>query len=219
MPAPSAEWTRGKYRGGFVHATMFLRRFRLLERLDQRSCPHRKAIWRQDMPGRGHRNTLLTFASPKLLRFQNFVLNAAGTEETFEDSLAAELIPKEQHGMAFGTLAAVNAVGDFCSSIIVGILWSAFSVSAAFTSFGCPLPLELASSLGCGNKFWSLGAIQRGLCDARMRRCTSARRYPKILMTTPGSARHEYRSRRLWQETKNYRNWSGRMWTIARRIL
>ena len=32
-----------------------------------------------------------------------------GTEEALEDSLAAELIPKEQHGMAFGTLAAINA--------------------------------------------------------------------------------------------------------------
>jgi MFS family permease len=56
-----------------------------------------------------------------------------GTEEALEDSLAAELIPTEQHGMAFGTLAAVNAVGDFLSSLIVGFLWSAMSVQAAFT--------------------------------------------------------------------------------------
>ena len=56
-----------------------------------------------------------------------------GTEEALEDSLAAELLPKEQHGMAFGTLAAVNAVGDFVSSMIVGLLWSAVSVRAAFT--------------------------------------------------------------------------------------
>jgi hypothetical protein len=34
--------------------------------------------------------------------------------------------------MAFGTLAAVNAVGDFLSSILVGFLWSAVSVRAAF---------------------------------------------------------------------------------------
>jgi len=47
-----------------------------------------------------------------------------GTEEALEDSLAAELIPREQHGMAFGTLAAVNAVGDFLSSLVVGFLWS-----------------------------------------------------------------------------------------------
>ena len=57
-----------------------------------------------------------------------------GTEEALEDSVAAELVPKEQHGMAFGTLAAVNAVGDFVSSLLVGFLWSAFSVQAAFST-------------------------------------------------------------------------------------
>jgi MFS family permease len=56
-----------------------------------------------------------------------------GTEEALEDSLSAELVPKEQHGMAFGTLAAVNAVGDFVSSLLVGFLWSAFNVQTAFT--------------------------------------------------------------------------------------
>jgi MFS family permease len=55
-----------------------------------------------------------------------------GTEEALEDSVAAELVPKDQHGMAFGTLAAVNAGGDFLSSVLVGFLWSAFSVQAAF---------------------------------------------------------------------------------------
>jgi len=55
-----------------------------------------------------------------------------GTEEALEDSVAAEIVPREQHGMAFGTLAAVNAVGDFLSSLLVGTLWSAFGVGAAF---------------------------------------------------------------------------------------
>lgn len=55
-----------------------------------------------------------------------------GTEEALEDSLAAELVSKEQHGMAFGTLAAVNAFGDFLSSLLVGLLWSNVSVQAAF---------------------------------------------------------------------------------------
>ncbi|MBV8515539.1 MAG: MFS transporter [Acidobacteria bacterium] len=55
-----------------------------------------------------------------------------GTEEALEDSVAAELVPKDQHGMAFGTLAAINAGGDFLSSVLVGFLWSAFSVQAAF---------------------------------------------------------------------------------------
>jgi MFS family permease len=57
-----------------------------------------------------------------------------GTEEPLEDSLSAELVPKDQHGMAFGTLAAVNALGDFLSSLLVGALWSAFNVQTAFTA-------------------------------------------------------------------------------------
>jgi MFS family permease len=57
-----------------------------------------------------------------------------GIVDALEDSVAAELVPKEQHGMAFGTLAAVNAVGDFLSSMLVGFLWSAVSVEAAFAS-------------------------------------------------------------------------------------
>ena len=55
-----------------------------------------------------------------------------GVEEALEDSLAAELVAQPQHGMAFGTLAAVNAIGDFASSFVVGLLWSAASPSLAF---------------------------------------------------------------------------------------
>jgi MFS family permease len=57
-----------------------------------------------------------------------------GTEEALEDSLTAQIVPQDQHGMAFGTLAAVNAVGDFLSSLLVGFLWSAFSVQTAFAA-------------------------------------------------------------------------------------
>lgn len=57
---------------------------------------------------------------------------SVGVEEALEDSLAAELVPSKQHGMAFGTLAAVNAVGDFASSLLVGLLWSNYSAPVAF---------------------------------------------------------------------------------------
>jgi MFS family permease len=57
-----------------------------------------------------------------------------GVVDALEDTVAAELVPKEQHGMAFGTLAAINAVGDFLSSLMVGFLWSAVSVQAAFAT-------------------------------------------------------------------------------------
>jgi MFS family permease len=53
-------------------------------------------------------------------------------EETLEDSFCAELVGEAHHGIAFGTLATVNGVGDFLSSIIVGVLWTAFGTSVAF---------------------------------------------------------------------------------------
>ena len=53
-------------------------------------------------------------------------------EETVEDSLCAELVAGDQHGMAFGVLATVNGLGDFLSSIVVGTLWSAFGTTVAF---------------------------------------------------------------------------------------
>jgi len=55
-----------------------------------------------------------------------------GVQEALEDSLAAELVPAAQHGMAFGTLAAVNAIGDFASSVTIGLLWTTVSPSGAF---------------------------------------------------------------------------------------
>ncbi len=53
-------------------------------------------------------------------------------EETLEDSLCAELAPAEHHGTAFGVLATVNGVGDFVSSIAVGLLWTWAGTSVAF---------------------------------------------------------------------------------------
>ncbi len=75
-------------------------------------------------------------------------------EETLEDSLCAELVSDEHHGMAFGTLATVNGIGDFASSLIVGVLWASFGTSVAFAYSavlflaGGLLILRLASSAG-----------------------------------------------------------------------
>jgi MFS family permease len=98
--------------------------------------PQRKAILAGGYALGGVTAIFLTAAPHSLwLLAAIFVLAGVyvGTEEALEDSLAAELLPKEQHGMAFGTLAAVNAVGDFLSSIVVGVLWSEVSVKAAFS--------------------------------------------------------------------------------------
>jgi MFS family permease len=63
-----------------------------------------------------------------------FVLGGiyVGIEETLEDSLCAELVDEEHHGMAFGVLATVNGIGDFISSIVVGLLWTEFGTTVAF---------------------------------------------------------------------------------------
>ena len=98
--------------------------------------PHRKAVLASGYALAGVTAILLTTAPANLpLLGLIFILAGmyVGTEEALEDSLAAELIPNEQHGMAFGTLAAVNAIGDFLSSLVVGFLWSAVSVRVAFS--------------------------------------------------------------------------------------
>jgi MFS family permease len=75
-------------------------------------------------------------------------------EETLEDSFCAELVGAPQHGMAFGTLATVNGVGDFISSIVLGILWTSFGTSAAFSYsailFVCGSLMVLRVARGAG---------------------------------------------------------------------
>jgi MFS family permease len=98
--------------------------------------PHRKAILAGGYALAGVTAIFLTTAPASMWMLGVLFVLAGiyvGTEEALEDSLAAELIPREQHGMAFGTLAAVNAVGDFLSSLVVGFLWSAVSAKAAFS--------------------------------------------------------------------------------------
>lgn len=98
--------------------------------------PHRKAILAGGYALAGVTAIFLSTTPASLWLLGGLFVLAGiyvGTEEALEDSLAAELIPREQHGMAFGTLAAVNAVGDFLSSLMVGLLWSAVSARAAFS--------------------------------------------------------------------------------------
>ena len=98
--------------------------------------PHRKAILAGGYALAGVTAIFLTTTPASIWLLGGLFVLAGiyvGTEEALEDSLAAELIPREQHGMAFGTLAAVNAVGDFLSSLVVGFLWAAVSARAAFS--------------------------------------------------------------------------------------
>jgi MFS family permease len=60
----------------------------------------------------------------------------SGMVETLEDSFCAELVGKESHGVAFGLLATVNGLGDFASSLIVGLLWTTAGAPIAFAYSG-----------------------------------------------------------------------------------
>ena len=41
-------------------------------------------------------------------------------------------VAEEHHGVAFGTLATVNGIGDFFSSVVVGALWTTLGITVAF---------------------------------------------------------------------------------------
>jgi MFS family permease len=79
---------------------------------------------------------LLIVATPMTIGLLAIIFILSGIHvaivETLEDSFCAELVGEEQHGMAFGVLATVNGAGDFLSSIIVGVLWTAKGTSVAF---------------------------------------------------------------------------------------
>ena len=99
--------------------------------------PSRKSVLAAGYALAGVTATLLSTGTPSLpFLAVIFVLAGLylGTEEALEDSLSAELVPQDQHGMAFGTMAAVNAIGDFVSSVLVGSLWSVFNVQTAFAA-------------------------------------------------------------------------------------
>lgn len=81
--------------------------------------------------------TLVIILLPATVWTMALVFVAGGifiaVEETLEDSLCAELVEPAQHGTAFGVLATVNGLGDFVSSIVVGVIWSMFGTGAAFS--------------------------------------------------------------------------------------
>lgn len=52
--------------------------------------------------------------------------------DTLEGSMAADLLPDPVRGTGYGALATVNGIGDFASSIIVGVLWASVSSEAGF---------------------------------------------------------------------------------------
>jgi MFS family permease len=57
---------------------------------------------------------------------------AIAITDAMERTVAADLLPENLRGTGYGTVAAVNGIGDFASSSIVGFLWAAVSPIAGF---------------------------------------------------------------------------------------
>lgn len=53
-------------------------------------------------------------------------------QQALERAIAADLVEESVRSTGFGALAAVNGVGDFISSLVVGALWTLLSPSVAF---------------------------------------------------------------------------------------
>jgi MFS family permease len=58
------------------------------------------------------------------------------SEDVLEGAIAGELLPENLKGTGYGALATVNGIGDFVSSIIVGLLWTHVSPAAGFLYAG-----------------------------------------------------------------------------------
>jgi MFS family permease len=67
-----------------------------------------------------------------------FVVNGVYTAiiESTQPALASTLMPEDQHGAGFGTLSAIDGLGDLLSSILVGVLWTAASPVVGFAFAG-----------------------------------------------------------------------------------
>jgi len=67
-----------------------------------------------------------------------FALNGVYTAiiESSQPALASTLISEHQHGTGFGLMSTVDGVGDFLSSITMGVLWTAVSPNAGFAAAG-----------------------------------------------------------------------------------
>ena len=55
-------------------------------------------------------------------------------EDTLEGAITADQINTQTRGIGMGVLGAVNGIGDFGASVLVGLLWTAVSPAAGFAA-------------------------------------------------------------------------------------
>jgi predicted phosphodiesterase len=56
--------------------------------------------------------------------------------ESSQPALALTLMSEDQHGAGFGLMSAVDGVGDFLSSVTMGVLWTTVSPNTGFAAAG-----------------------------------------------------------------------------------
>jgi MFS family permease len=56
--------------------------------------------------------------------------------ESSQPALASTLIPDDQHGTGFGLMSGVDGLGDFLSSILMGLLWVTIAPGVSFALAG-----------------------------------------------------------------------------------
>jgi MFS family permease len=71
-----------------------------------------------------------------------------GFAETAESALVARLLPDRLRGSGFGLLGGVQSLGDFASSAVVGLLWTAVSPTVGFAYAAGWMVVSLLASLG-----------------------------------------------------------------------
>jgi len=71
-----------------------------------------------------------------------------GLAETAESTLMARLVPDHLRGSGFGLLGAVQSLGDFASSAVVGLLWAAVSPTVGFAYAAGWMIVSVFASLG-----------------------------------------------------------------------
>jgi predicted MFS family arabinose efflux permease len=63
-----------------------------------------------------------------------FALNGSfmAAQDALEGAMTADQVERANRSTAYGVMAAVNGVGDFAASAIVGLLWTLASPMVAF---------------------------------------------------------------------------------------
>ncbi|MCW5801779.1 MAG: MFS transporter [Deltaproteobacteria bacterium] len=75
-------------------------------------------------------------------------------QETLEKAVVAELLPRSQRSLGLGILASANALGDFASSVFVGVMLASGHTTAAFAVPAC---------VGALGVVWMWGLSRRGV--------------------------------------------------------